>query len=219
VNHHNSTVVNARCPICNHNGALHGIPNVNDAYWIYDYKAGDGKVRQERFVAGIRQCPNLECRAVLFSLLSGDKLRRLYPPETLDFDATNLPPNIQETLEEGIRCYSAECYKATALMVRRVLEELCEAQSAAGKDLKERLSALAKTIVVPRELIDAATELRLLGNDAAHVNAKDYDSIGREEAELAIGLAKELLKATYQYASLLARLKSFKTAAASPSGK
>jgi len=37
-----------------------------------------------------------------------------------------------------------------------------------------------------------------LGNDAAHVEAKAYDNTGKDEAELAIELAKELLKAVYQ---------------------
>jgi hypothetical protein len=45
-----------------------------------------------------------------------------------------------------------------------------------------------------------------LGNDAAHINAKDYDPIGSNESKLAIELAKELLKAVYQYASLVDRL-------------
>ncbi|CAI2933888.1 putative DNA-binding protein HMt-1.1 [Aminobacter niigataensis] len=42
--------------------------------------------------------------------------------------------------------------------------------------------------------------------DAAHIEAKDYDKIGKEESELAIELAKELLKAVYQYTSLVQRL-------------
>jgi hypothetical protein len=49
-----------------------------------------------------------------------------------------------------------------------------------------------------------------LGNDAAHVKAKDYDAITEKEATLAISLAKELLKATYQYSSLVAELKALK---------
>lgn len=95
-------------------------------------------------------------------------------------------------------------------MVRRVLEELCEDRGATGKNLKDRLSDLGANVVVPRELLDAADELRLLGNDAAHIEAKAYDSIGQEEAGLAIELAKELLKAVYQYQSLVDRLRGLK---------
>jgi hypothetical protein len=83
-------------------------------------------------------------------------------------------------------------------MVRRVLEELCDDKKATGSDLKQRLAALGTSVVVPKELLDAADELRLLGNDAAHISAKNYDSIGPEQATLAIELAKELLQAVYQ---------------------
>jgi hypothetical protein len=69
--------------------------------------------------------------------------------------------------------------------------------------LKDRLTALGKTVVIPQELLTAADELRILGNDAAHVEAKAYDAIGSSEATAAIELAKELLKAVYQYSSLL----------------
>lgn len=131
-----------------------------------------------------------------------------FPPEVIDFDSTNLPQAILATLEEAIRCHAAECYRASALLVRRVLEELCQDKNAAGADLKSRLQQLTGSVVVPKELLDAADELRILGNDAAHVEAKVYDSIGKEEATIAIELAKELLKAVYQYASLVAKLKA-----------
>jgi len=96
-------------------------------------------------------------------------------------------------------------------MVRRTLEEVCGDQSAKGKDLKERIAALGEKIIVPRELLEAANELRLLGNDAAHLEAKVYDDVGKVELDLAIELTKEILKAVYQLADLLERLKSLKS--------
>jgi hypothetical protein len=68
----------------------------------------------------------------------------------------------------------------------------------------------SRTIVVPQDLFVAADELRILGNDAAHVEAKAYDAIGTNEASLAIQLAKELLKAVYQYSALVDKLKALK---------
>jgi hypothetical protein len=89
-----------------------------------------------------------------------------------------------------------------------LLEELCEDRGASGSNLKERLSALSKNIVVPAELLQAADQLRILGNDAAHLEAKVYENIGDAEVRLAIGLAKEILKASYQYKGLLSQLKA-----------
>jgi hypothetical protein len=79
-----------------------------------------------------------------------------------------------------------------------------------GKTLFERLNKLGQTIVVPKELLEAMNELRLLGNDAAHIEAKTYEEIGKEEIEISIEFTKEILKATYQYEDLLTKLRSLK---------
>ena len=53
-------------------------------------------------------------------------------------------------------------------------------------------------------------ELKALGNDAAHVEAKAYNTIRIEEAEDSIKLAKEILKARYQLRGLVERLQDRK---------
>ena len=54
------------------------------------------------------------------------------------------------------------------------------------------------------------TELRFLGNDAAHVEARAFDEIGEEELDISIEFTKELLKAVYQYKDLTNRLEALK---------
>jgi hypothetical protein len=92
---------------------------------------------------------------------------------------------------------------ASAIMVRRTLEEICADRRAIGRDLKDRIQDLKTKIVLPQELLDAMDELRILGNDAAHLEAKAYDNISEEELNVAIEFTKEILKALYQYSSLL----------------
>ena len=53
-------------------------------------------------------------------------------------------------------------------------------------------------------------ELRLLGNDAAHVEAKTYADVSSEETSAAIELTKEILKAVYQLDDLVKRLQALK---------
>jgi hypothetical protein len=53
-------------------------------------------------------------------------------------------------------------------------------------------------------------EMKALGNDAAHVEAKNYNNIGKEESEDSIELACEILKALYQLDGLVARLQARK---------
>lgn len=196
-------VVKMRCPACRHTGAMQQVSGTRDISWSSNL-GPSGK----RFGLGLRECPNEDCRAVIFVEFEGHNVSNTYPPEVIDFDATNLPADIVSSLGEAIRAHAAGCYRASALMVRRVLEELCKDKSATGKDLKARIAALGTTLLVPMELLTAADHLRLLGNDAAHVEAKTYDDIGREEVDVAIDLTKELLKAAYQYGALLGRLQA-----------
>jgi hypothetical protein len=162
------------------------------------------------YSAGLRKCPNRERQTLVFIILFNDQLETSYPPEVIDFDSTDLPTPILGSLEEAIKAHASGCFRASALMVRRVLEELCRDKSAAGNDLKARLNSLGSTVVIPQELLTAADELRILGNDAGHVEARAYDAIGPNESSLAIELAKELLKAVYQYSTLVNKLKALK---------
>jgi hypothetical protein len=129
------------------------------------------------------------------------------PPVLIDFDPSGIPETVVRALEEAICCHGAKCFKAAAMMVRKALETLCEAQGAKGNDLKQKVIDLGSKIVIPKDLMDGLDNLRLLGNDAAHVEARVYDEIGADEVETALEFSKEVLKACYQYAALVARLK------------
>lgn len=205
--------IKVQCPSCRHAGVFYAM-GTKDVGWNIVEKVAGNRV-EVGYSVGIRRCPNAECNSVLFVVLRKDRPVQTFPPVSIDFDSTSLPAPILASFEEAIKCHSAGCFKAAALMVRRVLEELCKDKGAKGKTLKERLSALSKTIILPVDLLAAADELRLLGNDAAHVEAKDYDELGTEEVEIAIELTKELLKAVYQYTSLVARLQALKATATS----
>jgi hypothetical protein len=125
----------------------------------------------------------------------------------LDFDSTDIPEPVRNAFEEAIACHSQQCFVAAAMMVRKTLEELCRDKGAQGDNLKKRIETLSGIIIVPKELLDGADDLRLLGNDAAHIESQEYEKIGKEEVELAVQFTKELLKAVYQYSSLLEKLR------------
>jgi hypothetical protein len=99
---------------------------------------------------------------------------------------------------------------ASAIMVRKTLEELCKERNATGPNLKERIKALGTKVVLPEDLLVGLDDLRLLGNDAAHIESVEYERVGQEEVEIGIEFAKEVLKAVYQYAALLTRLRALK---------
>jgi hypothetical protein len=198
-------VPNMRCPHCMHMGAFTPIVQYDLQIKHLELRGG-APYSIGHSTVGIRVCPNGDCKGIVLVVLDRAGKVTSLPNEVMDFDPQNIPTSIASSLEEAIKCYSNQCYKAAALMVRRVLEELCEERSAAGGNLKERITSLSKIIVIPQALIAAADHLRLLGNDAAHIEGKTYQSIGDQEVKIAIDLTKELLKGAYQYEGLLSQL-------------
>jgi hypothetical protein len=192
------TLFTLKCPECGQGGTFQRIVDVQDlhvtGHWL-----------------GHRECPNPACKAhVFFVANDGFTVQRTYPPIQIAFDATNIPDRIRKALLEAVTCDADGCYMAAAIMVRRTLEELCEDRKATGANLKERIKTLQGSVVLPAELFAAMDELRLLGNDAAHIEAKVYDQISHAEIEAAIELTKEILKAVFQLDSLVNKLKSLR---------
>lgn len=164
----------------------------------------------EGFCLGVRRCPDPACHAAIFFVWKQGALADSYPAETIDFDATNVPVPIQSALEEAIKSHAQRCFVASAIMVRKTLEELCKDRQATGANLKERIRALGTKVVLPAELLAGLDDLRLLGNDAAHIESQEYEKVGKEEVEVGIEFTKEVLKAVYQYSALLNRLRALK---------
>jgi len=189
-----------RCAECRHIGTLEQVGT-------------DVEVSQHYF-AGLRACPNPGCRALMTVryTIYGDLL--VTPSPVIPFDSQKIPHGVLRVFREAVQCHASKCYVASAIMVRRTLEEICSERGAVGKTLFKRIEDLGTRIVLPQELKDALHELRLLGNDAAHVEASTFAKVDEEEVLVAIEFTKEILKATYQYADLLQRMRNLKRNAA-----
>lgn len=191
-------VVRLRCPVCRQRGTFE-IMGTNDLM-----------IHDARSILDIRRCPDPVCHAAVFFVFADGRLIDSYPAETIDFDATNIPAAVTSPFEEAIKCHAHGCFAASAMMVRKTLEELCRDRGAEGENLKGRISALGTKVVLPAELLLGLDDLRLLGNDAAHIESREYERVGTEEVEVGIEFAKEVLKSVYQYSALLAKLRALK---------
>lgn len=161
-------VVRLRCPHCGHNGTFESL-GVNDLV-----------LTDVRIQLGQRRCPNTTCHGHVFfvyQMATNDLFT--YPAEGVELNRDNVPKGILAAFEEAIACYSNKCYVASAIMIRKTLEEIAVEKSAEGKNLFQKLSDLSKKIFVPKELTEAMNELRLLGNDAAHIEAETYNQVGK----------------------------------------
>lgn len=193
-------IVKLRCPACRQRGTF-------DPLSIDDQRFTDPEGNWLH--AGVRCCPDADCQTLVF-FIDDEHSLTTFPPEVLDFDATDVPKPVADALTEAVTCHAAGCFVAAGIMVRKTLEELCHDRQAKGGNLKERIRNLRSTVVLPDALLNGLDDLRLLGNDAAHVESETFKQVGREEVEVSIEFTKEVLKAVYQYDSLLQRLQNLK---------
>jgi hypothetical protein len=197
--------VQLRCPHC----MVLGIMIPVSSGFKYTKSATNGQRLGNRLLsAKIMRCPNSKCGAVTFVVSEGEVVFGCFPPERLAFDASNIPQALLGTLIEAIACHTAGAFRASAMMVRRLLEEICHDAGANGKDLHSRILGLRDSIVLPQALFDAMLELKAIGNDAAHIEARAYTTIDEEEGRISIELALDILRARFQHEDLAARLKS-----------
>jgi hypothetical protein len=205
-----NTNVATRCPHCGHIGTFLtvGIHDINTTKRVTHNNRV--VVMPEHFL-GVRRCPNEKCRGHLFFIADDQRnILLTSPSESIPFDKENIPKNVLNAFEEAIKCHSISCFVASAIMIRKTLEQICIDRGASGKNLYTRLQDLGNRILIPKELLEGMNELRLLGNDAAHIEAQTFNEVGKEEIEVSLDFAKEILKAVYQYDSLLQKLKKLK---------
>ena len=142
-----------KCPHCGNVGTFEAI---NDDIYCKNDKG-------KPIIIGIKKCPNPNCGGHAFIMYDNGSRSILdsYPITRLDFNKDNIPTHIADTFEEAIICHANKCYIASAIMVRKTLEQLCKDKGAKGCNLKERTQALVETITMPNELKEGMDVLRI----------------------------------------------------------
>ena len=113
-----SWLLKLRCPSCRQRGT-------------FDDLGGHDVVIQGRTVAGYRRCPDTACLALVFFAadMQTGNVDVSYPAERIDFDSVNVPARVIGALEEAITCHANKCFIASAIMVRKTLEEISKSVS------------------------------------------------------------------------------------------
>lgn len=137
---------------------------------------------------------------------------QLYPTARGD-TVHGTPRSVQRAFVEAVRCFErGAAHTATAIMCRRTLEVVAAEHGTTGRDLKARIEALKDQGVIDAALFDWATELRMLGNEAAH----GVGQISREDAKAALEFTEAMLSYVYTYRQ---NFNLFKSRRASAKGK
>lgn len=116
-----------------------------------------------------------------------------------------IPEAIQNILREAKITFSAQCYRASAVMSRRVLEAITVDKGESEGKLANRIKNLITKGILDKNLGEWATEIRLIGNSGAHFDP--ITKIEKHDAEQIILFIEELLKYVYVMPSEIAKRK------------
>ncbi len=202
--------IQGHCPHCSAVTSFDSWPKYNDIVVSHIFKSNNGSEETSSARIGLRHCPNAKCLGIVIYSHSDAEGTKIFPSHTIYIDEAGLPSKIFSCLKEAVLCHDAGAYRASSLLVRRSLEEFCDLKGAVGRTLHDRIKDIGTKSVLPSDLIQAAQELRILGNDAAHLISKEYDDLESAHSEAAIMLAREIFKASYQYNNLILKLSSLK---------
>ncbi|WP_219461617.1 DUF4145 domain-containing protein [Nonomuraea rhizosphaerae] len=110
--------------------------------------------------------------------------------------AVVIPEELRREHQEAQRCFNADAYTATVVMVRRALEGVCSHHNISATNLVRALEEMERQGLIEGRLLEWAQELRVLGNQAAHFTGRP---VARQDAQDALELAEALLDYLYLF--------------------
>jgi hypothetical protein len=162
----------------------------------------------------LRRCP--ACSGVCLAFMRGleDKAKSLYEmwPKSKSEqvkEVPGMPDDVAKAIDQAIVNHAQGMLEPAAMMIRKAIELICEDVGATGGRLIDRIKSLKKLLILPDEIVDAMDEIRVFGNEGAHVFSRHYE-VSEKEVAIAIELVIEINRAIYSHRHLLTKLKEYK---------
>ncbi|MFC6083808.1 YbaK/EbsC family protein [Sphaerisporangium aureirubrum] len=128
-------------------------------------------------------------------------------------EAGELPAHLRAELVEAKACLRAGAHSSAMVTVRRLLEGVCADHGVTASPLSAALRELRRRGLIEGRLLVWAEELRVIGNQAAHIRLGRVDA---EDAADAVVLAEALLDYLYVYTPKYHDLRKRRAAAGAP---
>lgn len=141
---------------------------------------------------------------------------QVYPPVVQRRVDCTLPPKVDESYLEALRCSSSEAWIATAVMVRRTLEAIGKDFDPKAKRLFDGLRTMKEQGVISEELWRWGDELRFLGNIGAHPTD---DVVSKQDAIEAIEFLNAIVETLYHLRPKFQAMQARRTAKAAKTQK
>jgi hypothetical protein len=127
-------------------------------------------------------------------------------PGTADLDP-DIPAQVESAYEEGMRALSVKAPRAAAVMFRGMLAQVVldkGTEAAKAKHtLYDRLNQMSQDGSLHPSLVEWASEIRLLGNAAAHPDS--LEPVSEQEATDLSRLCRQLLNVIYEVPARISR--------------
>lgn len=114
-------------------------------------------------------------------------------PASRNIDA-QLPPKVEESFREALRCEIAGAPLATAVMVRRTLEAIGRTFDPDARTLAEVLRTMKEKGLISEEVAQWGDQLRFIGNIGAHPTD---DVVSSQEAREALDFLVAIVETIY----------------------
>jgi hypothetical protein len=98
-----------------------------------------------------------------------------WPTKDKPDPSENWPQQVQRFWGQAHQSKNGEIWDAASVMARSAMQITLRDQGATGRTLKDEIDSLAAKGVLPPTMKEWATELRLLGNEAAHPEIDQTD--------------------------------------------
>jgi hypothetical protein len=127
----------------------------------------------------------------------------LYPLDS-KIPLKDVPISVKNAYIQALRSFSASLWEPCVLMCRKCLEEFANHEQISGKDLYEKIENLSINGIIDSRLKNWSHEIRLVGNEAAHIATKP---ITKQDARDVLDFTEAILLYVF---SLTSRFDSFR---------
>jgi len=166
----------------------------------------------------IEVCQNPGCgRFILVITNAAGTLRRVYPAGHHELDTTvQIPDELRSDFREAGWCLDCECYKASMVMSRRVLQRVLKAQGCDQRKLVDAIDAAIKQGVLRKAFHPLAQEVREYGNLSAHPDDDQLDKATKEAAGHVMAFVRLIIEEFYEVPEKASRLRKQRETQDSP---